>query len=146
MSCNKKVCSTKCSRKAGVEVTATPKILCSQAAKHECAIPVELEVCVKPRCSLVKAPCAKSTDNCRTKCKYQLMVSMDIEPKVDIGCAQKCTKFFEFETAVDYATRCINPSSSSSSSSSCAPCQGKAPHKYRKSCKCSSCNAWRKAH
>lgn len=145
MSC-KKDCVTRCSRKAGVELDITPKVLCSPMQKEHCEFPVTLDLTVNPRCTLVKAPCGKSMHNCHTRCEYKLLVDCEICPKIDIGCKHICKKEFEFSTAVEYKTKCLNPSSSSSSSSSCAPCKGKAPHKYRKSCKCASCNAWKKAH
>ncbi len=145
MSCNKQ-CTTKCSKKAAVEITAEPRILCSPQQKHQCEIPVELDISVLPRCTLVKKPCAQSTHNCQTKCKYSLLVDLDVCPTITCGPKHTCRKEFSFETAVDYKTKCLNPSNSSSSTSDCKPCKGKPAHKYSKSCKCSSCNAWRKAH
>ena len=145
--CNKRECKTRCTGQAGVEVTATPKVLCSPPQCHSCKVPLDLKVDVTPRCRLVKAPCAQTSQNCQTRCAYTLEIDMDIKPDIQIGCGHTCKKFFDFSVEADYKTRCIGGAdNSSSSSAACKPCGGKAAHKYSKSCRCGTCAAWRRAH
>ena len=140
--CNKQDCKRKCSGTAGVAVEAIPKVLCSPPQCHSCKVPVDLTVDVVPRCRLVKAPCAQSSNKCQTRCAYTLEIDMDIKPNIQIGCGHTCKKYFDFSVETEYIAKCLSPQDNSSSS--CAPC--KAAHKYSKSCKCKSCSAWRASH